>query len=268
MPELPEVETIKKSLARKIINKKIIKVKIFNKKSFLGNKKNIINEKIIGLERKGKILIARLANNYNLLIHLKMSGQILCFKKNNLDILNKKFIRLIFYLSSGLMIVFNDLRKFGWVKIATKNESKKILDNLGRDALLITYEELFNLCRKSKSKIKIFLMDQKKISGIGNIYACEILFLAKINPFKMVNQLTEKEIKILLRSIKTILVRAIRYNGTSMKSYIKPDNKKGDYQKHFLVYQREGEKCLRCKKKIIRVKLNNRSTFYCPYCQV
>ncbi len=267
MPELPEVETIKKYLERKIINKKIFKIEVLNKKSFLGDKKNIIKRKIIALNRKGKLLIIQLDNNYYLTIHLKMSGQLLYFDKKIPGFLDKKFIRIIFFLSSRSFLIFNDLRKFGWVKVVNKNESEKFFNNLGKDALLITYKELVNLCQKSKGKIKLLLMDQRKISGIGNIYACEILFLAKINPFKQANHLTKTEIKRLLKSIKTILYRSIKYNGTTIRSYIKPDNKQGNYQKHFLVYKREGEKCFKCGQKIIKVKLNNRSTFYCPQCQ-
>jgi formamidopyrimidine-DNA glycosylase len=264
MPELPEVETIKKYLDHYIRNRKILAIKIFNKKSFRGDKNKIINKKIIEVERKGKILIIKLNNSYDLMIHLKMSGQLIYTQDCN-EI--TRHTRVIFKLNRGCLI-FNDLRKFGWIKIIEKNNLNQEINNLGKDALEITFNEFKKICLNSQQKIKLLLMNQNKISGIGNIYANEILFLSKINPFQKANQLNHHQLKKLFQAIKTIIKKAIRHEGTSSRLYLKPDKSKGNYQNYFLVYNKENELCPICRTKIKRVKINNRSTFYCVRCQI
>jgi len=266
MPELPEVETIKRHLEKQIINKKILSVEIKNKKSFHGSFAVILGKKIKQIQRKGKILIINLDKDYDLLIHLKMSGQLFFLNKKSFNNFDLKFTRVIFYLSQGLLI-FNDIRKFGWIKVIKKNNLEKNLKSLGRDAQKITFEEFKGLLKSSQQNIKLFLIDQKKIAGIGNIYASEILYLAKINPLRKTHNLSDQEIKNLYQALKKILKKAIRYGGTSMKNYFKPDSTLGKYQHQFLVYSRENQTCQRCGQKIKRMKINNRSTFYCPFCQ-
>jgi len=267
MPELPEVETIKRYLEKEIIGQKILAVKILDKKAFKGNKNLLIKRKILEVERIGKMLNLRLDKNLNLLFHLKMTGQLLYLENfNNLK------PRLIFRLSKGFLI-FNDVRRFGWVKVLTDKEKESEITELGVDVwqLIQNFNKakiyLQNILAQTKRPMKLVLMDQTKIAGLGNIYANEILFLAKINPKMPANKISEKQIVNLIKAVKEILKRAIKSQGTSFRSYLKPDASKGNYQEKFLVYQREGEKCYRCQSKIKRIVLGGRSTFYCPYCQ-
>ncbi|GIW67610.1 MAG: formamidopyrimidine-DNA glycosylase [Candidatus Parcubacteria bacterium] len=265
MPELPEVETIKRYLEKEIIGQKIKNVEIFDKRSFKGEKKKIEGSKVLSLERKGKILIFVLSNGYNLMFHLKMTGQILFLNfLRNSEISNS--IRVVFVLDRGYL-VFNDVRRFGWVKVVDEQNLNKEIKKLGIDALNLTFDDLKNILNKTKRPIKLVLMDQAKIAGIGNIYANESLFLAKIHPQIPANKLTDDKIKKLLNAIKKILKKAIKYEGTSFRFYFKPDESKGKYQEKFLVYQREDEKCRRCYEKIKRVILGGRSAFYCINCQ-
>ena len=268
MPELPEVETIKRYLERKIIGQSIRRVEILDKKRFKGDKKKIETTKISAIVRKGKILIFVLSNGYNLLFHLKLAGQILFlnFLRNSENPKISKESRAVFILDKGYLL-FNDVRKFGWIKVVDSENLKKEIKKLGVEALDLTFNDLRNILNKTKRPIKLVLMDQTKIAGIGNIYANESLFLAKIHPRTPANKISEKKMKDLLKAIKKVLEKAIKYEGTSFRFYLKPDASKGRYQENFLVYQREGQKCKRCPVKIKRIILGGRSTFYCPNCQ-
>ncbi len=280
MPELPEIETIKKYLERDLIGRKIKDVKILNKKSFLGDKKKILNSKILKIERKGKMLFFKLqadkhrlqrkltrinSISLNLVFHLKLTGQLIFLNfLRNLEI--KKYTRVIFILDKGFLL-FNDARKFGWVKVLNDKDLNKELSKIGKEPFDLNFKYLKEIFSKTKRPIKIVLMDQKKIAGLGNIYTNEALFLAKIHPLKPANKLKDNEIKNLLLAIKKVIKKAIKLQGTSFRFYIKPDESKGGYQEEFLVYQRKNEKCLRCKSKIKYIKIDGRGSFYCPRCQ-
>jgi len=268
MPELPEVETIKRYLVKKLKGRKIKDIIILNNKSFYGDKKEIVNSEILNIKRRGKILIFKLKNNLNLVFHMKMSGQLLFFESLKKTDTNEivKHSRAIFNLDKGLLI-FKDTRKFGWVKILNNEELNKELKKLGKEPLVLNFKYLKETFSKSKRPIKVILMDQSKIAGIGNIYANEILFLAKIYPLTPANKLKDKEIKNLLLAIKKIIQKAIKLQGTSFRSYLKPDKSIGSYQEKFLVYQRKNKKCFRCKNKINYIKVRNRGSFYCSSCQ-
>ena len=263
MPELPEIETIKKYLKKLVKGRKILNLEIFNRKSFQGTKNKIQGTKILRLKRQGKMLIFVLDNNYYLIFHLKMTGQIIFSKEKNIN----KTTRAVFFLDNGYLI-FNDLRKFGWIKIVDDENLKKEIAKLGIDALDLTFNDLKEIFKKTKRPIKLVLMDQKKIAGIGNIYANEALFLAKIHPQQPANKISNKKIINLLKSIKFVLKKAIQNEGTSFSSFIKPDMTPGHYQNQFFVYQRQGEKCLFCHSQIKKIILSGRSTFFCPNCQV
>ncbi|MEM5814913.1 MAG: DNA-formamidopyrimidine glycosylase [Candidatus Aenigmatarchaeota archaeon] len=265
MPELPEIETIKRYLEKDLIGRKISDVKILNKKSFIGDKKKILNSKILKIERRGKILVLKLNNDLNLIFHLKLTGQLIFsnFLRNS-EI--KKYTRVIFILDKGLLI-FNDARKFGWVKVLDDEDLNKELSKIGKEPFDLNFKYLKEIFSKTKRPIKIVLMEQRKIAGLGNIYANEALFLARIHPLKPANKLKDNEIKNLLSAIKKVIKKAIKLQGTSFRFYVKPDESKGSYQEEFLVYQRKDEKCLRCKSKIKYIKIGSRGTFYCPRCQ-
>ena len=280
MPELPEIETIKRYLEKDLIGRKIKGVKVLNKKSFIGDKKKILNSKILKIERKGKMLIFKLDTDkrgsqrrlmrinsigLNLVFHLKLTGQLIFYNfLRNSEI--KKYTRVIFILDKGLLI-FNDARKFGWVKVLDDEDLNYELSKIGKEPFDLNFKYLKEIFSKTKRPIKIVLMDQEKIAGLGNIYANEALFLAKIHPLKPANKLKDSEIRNLLLAIKKVIKKAIKLQGTSFRFYVKPDESKGSYQEEFLVYQRNDEKCLRCKSKIKYIKIGGRGTFYCPRCQ-
>jgi len=242
MPELPEVETIKRQLARKIIGKKLNKQKITN------------------VRRRGKLLIVDFNNNSSLIFHLKLTGQLLFDGKPS------SLTRKVFYFEDGSLLVFNDARKFGWWKIV-KN-SRAIEKQFGPEALAVKLPAFRNiLSRRPNAKIKPLLMDQKFIAGIGNIYSCEILYAAKIHPLRLTRTLNDKETKQIFQNIKKILKAAIEHQGSSVEYYIDACGKKGNFVKHHQVYQKEGQRCRRCGTIIKRIKVGSRSTYFCPHCQ-
>ncbi len=281
MPELPEVETIKTSLKSLIINKIVSDIKILSLKNFIGDKKQIIGKKIIGLERFGKILVITLSKNNTLIylnIHFKLTGQLLYaqntnkaffkniipFTKTNKMPANTTRVIIIFKDNSGLF--FNDLRKFGWIKITKKPIKPKGIDVLSKE---FTLEYFKKMIKKSKKPIKIFLMDQDYIAGIGNIYTNDSLFLAKIHPLKKTLSLTENEINNLYQAIIQEIKKGIEDKGSSGadEAFILPNGSKGSHQRYFLVYQKENQPCLNCQTKIKRIKHHGRSSFFCPKCQ-
>lgn len=283
MPELPEIETVKEQLASRIAGKKIIKIEILEKKQFIGDKTKIIGKKIDRLWRRAKMLAVDI-DKLVLLIHLKMTGQIIYLDDNNKSIsvgghplpfssaqLPNKTTRVVIELSDHSWLFFNDLRKFGWMKVLAKRKVTRELSALGPEPLgeEFSLEYLRNTLSKTRRAIKTILMDQAKIAGIGNIYASEALFEAGIDPRRKANSLLDQEVADLHQAIRRILAKAIKYDGTSAadRVYVKPDAFPGRYQNFLKVYQREGEKCLVCAGKIKRVIQVNRSTFFCPKCQ-
>jgi formamidopyrimidine-DNA glycosylase len=266
MPELPEIETIKRYLEKDLIGRKIKDVRILNKKSFIGDKKKILNSKILKIERRGKMLVFRLNNGLNLVFHLKLTGQLIFLNPAPESMLGKKYTRVIFILDKGFLI-FNDARKFGWVRVLDDKGLNNELSKIGKEPFDLNFKYLKKIFSKTKRPIKIVLMDQEKIAGLGNIYANESLFLSKIHPLKPANKLKDSEIKNLLSSIKKVINKAIKLQGTSFRFYTKPDESRGGYQEEFLVYQRKNEKCLKCKSKIKYIKIGGRGSFYCSNCQ-
>ena len=275
MPELPEVETIRRFLVKDILGKKIKKVDILEKKQFIGDPQKIIHQKIIQINRKGKILFFKLKNNLYINFHLKLTGQLLFahkqssfFKKKIPFSKTKKLpgntTRIILTFSDDSVLYFNDLRKFGWLKVTEKPENPQGVDVLTKE---FTVNYLTVIAHKTQKPIKLLLMDQEKIAGIGNIYANDALFLAKIHPMKKSNLLTNTQIKNLYKQILYVIKEGIKLNGSSDESYILPDASIGHYQNHFKVYGREKLPCLYCQTPIKRVKYAGRSYFYCPKCQ-
>jgi formamidopyrimidine-DNA glycosylase len=283
MPELPEVETIKKDLDAKINGKEISSVEVLWKGTINISVKKFAdllkNTKIQDIARRAKILIFTLSNNYTLLIHLKMTGQLLFIPKissgGSKEVLTDpkyKYARLIFFFTDSSALVFNDLRKFGYVKIVSQDKVQDFINDekFGPEPLNInfTLEKLEEILKKySKRKIKQILMDPSVIAGIGNIYADEICFYAKVAPTRQVGTLTNREIKLIFGGINKILKRAIELRGSSVENYVDVSGRKGDYVKELKVYDREGEKCLFCPGVVKRIKLGGRSSYFCPMCQ-
>lgn len=282
MPELPEVETIVRDLDKKLKNKKIIGVEILDKKFFQIKEKelkNILGAKIKLVKRRAKMLVFNLEKKF-LIIHLKMTGQLVYQSKSRIiagghPIINSgqklpnKFTRVIFKFNDKSFLYFNDVRKFGWLKLLDlkdfSNLEKKFgVEPLSRDFSLDYFKK--SLARKNIT-IKQFLMDQKYISGIGNIYADESLFAAGIKPFRKIKTLKPEEIKKLYQAIPKILKHAIKNRGTSFNDYVDAQGETGNFIKYLKVYGRAGERCKKCCQVIKKMKLGGRGTHWCEKCQ-
>lgn len=283
MPELPEVETIRRQLSDYLPGEKLTSYKILDPKfkRYLNQKKldECKGKKITAVNRIAKVLLLGFENDLFLAFHLKMTGQIIIknVKRKGKNILSKqakypnKHTRVVLKFSEGFVIYFQDMRRFGWLKVLTKKELKTNLlkEKLGPEPLSRQYTFLYfrEQTKKSAQPIKLMLLDQKKIAGIGNIYANEGLYLAGVRPQKKANQLTLKESRAVYKTSKSVLKKGIKYGGASDNMYLNAFGEKGEYQKHFLVYRRDGKKCLKCHNTIKRIRLGGRGTFYCPNCQ-
>ena len=286
MPELPEVEIIRQSLNKKIKQKKVKKVIIRNKNlrikvpSYF--KKFLENQTINNVSRFSKYLIISLSNNQFCLIHLGMSGTIHLID----DIKKKKFTNLSFYNSAVLpkkhnhieiifddfKVIYNDPRRFGFFQIIKNTISlKKRFLNLGPEPFSKKFNLIFftRFISNKNKRIKDLLIDQKFVSGIGNIYANEILFLSKINPYKKVKFLKKDECSRIILNSKVVLSKAIKKGGSSIRDFKNTEGNEGSFQDNFKVYQRDGLNCKRfgCKGTIIKKVISNRSTFFCNICQ-
>jgi formamidopyrimidine-DNA glycosylase len=283
MPELPEVETIKIGLQKKIINLKIINIEILNPKTFQGNEKEIIGGEVVKIWRAAKMLGIDLSNGKSILFHLKMSGQIIYQDEKTRfagghptldmkDAMPNKSTRVIFALSDGSNIFFNDQRKFGWVKVVNTN---KIFDDnfykgLGPEPLdkSFTPQVLKDRLLKHKTwPIKVILMDQQTISGIGNIYAAEACFDAKLDPRVKVSELSGKDFENLHQGIIRSLKDGIKYGGSSRANFVNAEGEKGLFLDYAFVYGRKGDPCKNCATPIEKIELSGRGTYFCPNCQ-
>ena len=278
MPELPEVETIRRDLSRLIVGKKILEITTDSPKqvkpSLVVVKKAIVGAVIKQIERRAKMLQIFLSNNQILAIHLKLTGRLLVRKKGaTKDDWQHVIIKLktqnLKLKTGDLELRFCDLRKFGWVRLLKDaKELEKLLSEFGPEPLDDLDLETFRKILASTNRpIKIVLMEQKKIAGVGNIYANDALFLAKIDPRRPAKKITEKEAEKLLKAIETVLQAGIKYRGASDQYYLDALGRKGSYQEHFLTYGRDGKKCFDCQGEIKRLKIGGRGTFYCPKCQ-
>jgi len=293
MPELPEVETIKNQLKEKIIGKTIKEVEVKLPKMIKGVKAKEFIAKVKGakikdIARRAKLLIISLSNGFSLLIHLKLTGQIIYpvrdkplqvaaampkAERISNGVYQPKYAHLIYYFSDGSVLFHNDLRRFGYVRlIKTANLPEFFLkekfgpEPLEKDFTLERFKEIIS--QRSRWKIKPLLMDQSFIAGVGNVYANEVCFCAGVLPTREAGDFKDKEIKKLYQCLINILQEAIRLRGTSADTYVDLHGRKGKYLPKLKVYGREGKKCLNCQSKIKRIVLAGRGTFYCPRCQL
>ena len=287
MPELPEVEVVKRSLEKNIVNLTIKKVKINNNKLRykIRNKSfaKIIGHKILFIKRRSKYLLFNLDKNITMLVHLGMTGKFFIVNKKketkktsfyyNLGKNDKKHNHIIFDLSKNIQLIYNDVRKFGFIKIIS---SAKIYSNphikiLGIEPLSkkFNYDYFKKFINGKKRKIKDILMDQKYISGLGNIYVNEILFSSGISPSRKVFNLKDIEIRKIVKNTKAILKKSIKIGGSSIKNFNDSKGKTGSFQQKFNVYGRAGEKChkFNCLSVIDKINISNRASFYCKNCQ-
>ncbi len=289
MPELPEVQSSVDFLKKRVLGRtffdvwtdtpKMLSVKGSLKASF---EDLIYKKKIINLERRAKNIIFDL-EDINLLVHYKMTGHLLLgeWEKEKDNWISKipgplkedkmnNYIRVVFSFENGNQMAFSDLRKFGKMELWKKDELQENLKKLGPEPFSKSFTLSFfkEKIKKRKKMIKPLIMDQSFLSGVGNIYASEALWLSEIHPEEKANQLTEKEIEKLYFAIKEVLKEGIKQNGDSMVDFRLPDGTKGNYQNKQMVYNEEGKVCSKCKSaKIKKTKVGNRGTYLCPKCQ-
>lgn len=292
MPELPEVETIRRDLAAALLNRRIASIDILSPRTATPSaalfKKESAGRKITKVGRRGKLLIFRLSPKKGgkfdyLLIHLKMTGQLIYADKKKkiagghslntreeLKELPNKHTRAIIAMAGGGKLFFNDLRKFGYLKLASQAELDKLLENnYGPEPLTpaFTFPAFKKALSHTNVKIKAALLNQKLIAGLGNIYADEVLWAARIRPDRPTQKVTETELKKLFVSINRIIKLAIKHRGTTFSDYVDSRGRKGNFSKFLKVYGRGGEKCPNCHNPLKKSKIAGRGTHYCPICQ-
>lgn len=290
MPELPEVETIRLGLQDKVVGLKITDVAVNVPKIFQGDTKDVTDAKVKDIRRRAKILIFDLDNGNSLIIHLKMTGQ-LVYHRDGLKAtfghpipfagtsLPAKTTHVTFRFEDGSVLYFNDMRKFGYVKVVPTVEvdKLKVMTEFGPEPFvgqtssgqaLLTLEKFKEILSKKKMPVKLVLMDQAQIAGVGNIYANEALFLAGIHPQKKANELTYKQVEELYKFLLQVLEEGIKYGGSSENAYVNALGERGKMQEHFRVYSRVGKPCPNnCGGTVKRIALGGRGTFFCPACQ-
>jgi len=286
MPELPEVEVVKKSLERKLKNLTIKEVFINNNKLRykINNKElsKIKGLKIISVRRRSKYLLINLEKNITILAHLGMTGKFFILEKNkkyktsfyySLKKNDSKHDHLTFFLSKGFKLIYNDVRKFGFIKLFESQNIYKCnhLKFLGPEPLNKDFNKNYisNYFLNKKAKAKNLLMNQKFIAGLGNIYCNEILFLCKISPNRIVKKINKQESEKIVKFTKKIIKKSISQGGSSIKDFASAEGESGNFQQEFNVYNREKKKCKtkKCTGIIKKISISGRSSFFCPRCQ-
>lgn len=275
MPELPEVETIVRQLQSHIVGKVIQRVEIFRHDQWKRNQPDEVvqrlkSQRIKAISRRAKFILIEFHSGCRLIIHLRMTGKLIWFPEQvEID----KFTRTVFHFTDDSSLHYNDTRALGWLIWLECGADYPALNKLGVEPLGDEWnlDHLKSLCRKSTQEIKLFLMDQNKIAGVGNIYANEVLFRSGIHPQRRANTLTDEEVEKLLRFIPKILELAVEKMGTTLgnkvSDYRSVYNIEGEYQNVLTVYGHEGQPCVKCGTPIVRIKQKDRSSFVCEKCQ-
>ncbi|MBI4036196.1 bifunctional DNA-formamidopyrimidine glycosylase/DNA-(apurinic or apyrimidinic site) lyase [Candidatus Daviesbacteria bacterium] len=288
MPELPEVEIIKLGLQKRIIGTKIQKIQILSKKFFLGNPNEVERQKILNIWRRAKILGIEVSDDKVLLFHLKMSGQLIWKGESRkgkgerfigghptpdmVDAMPNTHTRVIFSFSDGSHLYFNDQRKFGWIKVIENGKLiiENLLEKLGPEPLEkgFSWETLkANLLKHKSQPVKVAIMDQSVVAGVGNIYANEACFNAKIDPRTKVKDLQDKQFKALFEGIIKSLKEGIARGGSTRAHFVDPEGHKGYFLDYAFVYGRDKHKCKVCGTEIKKTMLGGRGAYFCPSCQ-
>ena len=280
MPELPEVETIRRGLLKCIKGQRVSAVKVFCDKNFIGDYGDILGARVLELRRFGKALVIDFDNEKSVICLLRMTGQMIYRGEedfagghpndNFVDELPNKQTRVEIDFEKGKLF-FNDQRKFGFMKVVPTGEvpKDKFIASLAPEPWKMTGGELFaRLQRHKNAPIKAVILDQKVISGLGNIYADEALFFAKIHPARKAGTVSRKEAEKLILGAREVMERSLESGGSTMATYVKADGTKGDYLELFAeVFKREGKLCRRCGTEIIKTRVAGRGTHICPNCQ-
>lgn len=264
MPELPEVETIRREIVEALSGKKISEVLINNPRVIRQQpqefKRGVEGRTITGALRKGKLLIIELSGGVSLAVHLKMTGQFVYPGKGTAS-------RVSFRFSDGTLLDFNDTRLFAELRLVEDWKQLAFVRGLGPDPFEMTQEAFNALLTGRRTKIKVLLMDQGCIAGIGNLYAVEMLFAARIHPERQAGSLSADEKKRLYQAMRDILSSAIKFQGSSVDDYVRLTGDQGRFVPHLKVYGREGKPCAGCKGKVKRTTMGGRGTYFCPSCQ-
>ncbi|HEU5047560.1 MAG TPA: bifunctional DNA-formamidopyrimidine glycosylase/DNA-(apurinic or apyrimidinic site) lyase [Rickettsiales bacterium] len=272
MPELPEVETVCRGLAAHITGSTITHVDVRRRdlRTKLPDRleKAITGKKVLKIDRRAKYVLIHLQGGEVLIVHLGMSGNLILYDRMP-EPLRKHDHVLVMFKPFKLM-VFNDARRFGLMELATEKtlESHKLFAGLGPEPFdPVLDKEFYEILQGSKAPIKSVIMDQRKIVGVGNIYACEALFRSHIHPERPAHTVTKKEAGLLLTSIRQVLEEAIESGGSTLRDYVRSSGDAGYFQHHFSVYGRKGEPCVVCKTPVSILRQSGRSTFFCAKCQ-
>lgn len=282
MPELPEVETVTNQLRKVIVGKTVQFVDVRKAKSWQGDVHAVDGQKIQNISRRSKIIRTHFDRDLNLLIHLKMSGQLIYVDGAKrvggghptadwVQGLPSSHTRVTFTFTDGTQLFFNDQRIFGWIKVASDKEVATEFAKLAPDIIdpAISVDYLVQKFTKRTVPIKQMIMDNTILSGVGNIYACDSLNLAKISPLRPANTLSKSEIAKLLESMRHVINLGIEKGGaTAHGKYVHVTGMAGKYQDFMLVYNKKGEPCPNCGSPIQKIKLAGRGTYYCPHCQL
>ena len=287
MPELPEVETVKRGLCKLIIGRKIISANSDNPKSFPNPPHDVsqflIGANIINVRRRAKVLMIDLSTDYSLVIHLKMTGQLVFVDDSTrfgaghpndslINILPDKSTRVTIDFDGGSHLYFNDQRKFGWVKLIPTAEiiNMSFMQKVGPEPLTPEFtagEFAERFGRRARTTIKAAILDQSVIAGVGNIYADESLWGAKIHPSRLVGSISTAEFDELYNQVRFVMNLSIEKGGSTNRNYVDAEGKKGSYMDFARVFRREGLPCPRCNTEIIKIKVAGRGTHICPNCQ-
>ena len=281
MPELPEVESVKLQLQKYLVGHVIEKIEVKPVKIFEGRVEDVEGGKVDSVRRFAKVLSIDLSNGNSLVIHIKLTGQLIYRGPNLQQVpnLSKKIVggvpgphtHITFKLDNGGQLYYNDIRRFGWIKVVKTSEveTSGFVGKLGPEPFgKLTLEYFQDFLSKTKRNVKVVIMDQAKMGGVGNIYANDALWLSKIDPKKPANQLSQEEGKELYDAIHTVLEAGLKHGGASELAFVTPDGAEGDYQNHTLVYNHTGETCKNCNQaKIEKYFLGGRGTYWCPVCQ-
>lgn len=275
MPELPEVETVVRELRKSILGREIKDARAFarqlfeEKSLFSSFGKLVRGDTFIFIDRIGKYLLFHLASKRVMVAHMKMTGKFLLADRGQR--IGDNYVRFVMEFKDGGKLLYADVRKFGriWLIAESRLADFFAKRKMGRDALSkLCTEEYFQTQIARNKAIKNVLLDQTCIAGVGNIYADEMLWQAKIHPLKKGSDLTESEAQTLHKAMGKVLALGIKMGGASMSDYVKPDGSPGAFQTKRKVYKREGKPCARCKTPIRRIVIGQRSTHYCPRCQI
>ncbi|MEO8581985.1 MAG: bifunctional DNA-formamidopyrimidine glycosylase/DNA-(apurinic or apyrimidinic site) lyase [Patescibacteria group bacterium] len=281
MPELPEVETISKRLRPYLSGKTIAKIIQHHPKTFQGSAEKIEGLQILGVLRRAKMIRIQLEKGFNLLIHLKMTGQLIYVDDKHrvggghptedwISQLPSKHTRTELHFTDGSKLFFNDQRLFGWIRVLNDKEVEEEFAKYAPDVTSpeFTLSYFSRIVQKRSVPIKLLIMDNTIVSGIGNIYACDALNLAQLSPFQKANTLNTVQIETLYNAAKSIIQKGIDLGGaTTDGKYIDVHGFAGKYQLEARVYDRKGKQCLHCAGEILKEKLGGRGTYYCAKCQ-